>query len=170
MTKLSQEKIEQILQETPKSVDLPMILRSVYVRYLSLFEKYFADIDALNDDVIADFKNYHEETKSLVKYYFMDIPQDVCREISEFDEKYTEKLLGTDWHKVLSDGYEEYSVKYKEFFNDEKSLKAEFTEDCIKAFYEAMEDVFRDGFGTASKAGEKMLSGLSNLLFGGKKE
>ena len=50
------------------------LLRSIYTRYMRLFEGYFADIDALNDTKIAQFRKYHEETCSLVRYYYMDIP------------------------------------------------------------------------------------------------
>ena len=32
-------------------------------------------MDALNEDKIAELKKYHEETESLIKYYYMDIPR-----------------------------------------------------------------------------------------------
>ena len=85
-----------------KTEELTTILRAVYTRYMRVFEKYFADIDALNDEVIAELNQYQEETRSLVKYYYMDIPQDVCEELEKFDDKYGDKLLGPDWQKYLS--------------------------------------------------------------------
>ena len=67
MVELSNERVEQILhKETHKTEELKTILRGVYTRYMRLFEKYFADIDALNDDEIAGLKQYHEETRSLI--------------------------------------------------------------------------------------------------------
>lgn len=171
MIELSTERIEQILyKETPKTDVLPTILRSIYVRYLSLYEKYFADIEALDDDVIADLKKYHEETRSLVKYYYMDIPQDVCGELETFDETYNAKLLGPDWNQILFDAYKEYGAEYKNRNKSRERLKADFSEACLKAFYDLMEEVFRPGFGTGSKKAENFVSGLSSLLFGGKKE
>ena len=54
MIKLSNERIEQILhEETVKKEELATILRSIYNRYMWLYEKYFADIDALNDEKIS---------------------------------------------------------------------------------------------------------------------
>ena len=77
MIEMSQERIKQILEEeTVKTEELATILRSVYTRYMHLYEKYFADTDALDDAAIAGLKDYHEETKSLVKYYYMDITWD----------------------------------------------------------------------------------------------
>ena len=56
MIELSIERVDQILhQETPKKEELATILRGIYTRYMCLYEKYFADIDALNDDTIAIF-------------------------------------------------------------------------------------------------------------------
>ena len=40
----------------------------------------------------------------------------------------------------------------------------------LKEFYEAMEYVFRDGFGTNSKSTDDVLDGLSGLLFGKKEK
>ena len=94
MVELSKERIEQILhEETMKKEELDTILRSIYTRYMHLFENYFSDIDALNDDEIAKLRNYHEETRSLIKYYYMDIPQDICTGIKEFENKYSANLL-----------------------------------------------------------------------------
>ena len=48
MVELSKERIAQILhEETVKKEDSDTILRSVYTRYMCLYEKYFADIDGL---------------------------------------------------------------------------------------------------------------------------
>ena len=47
-----------------------------------------------------------------------------------------------------------------------KCLKAEFSEQILKAFYDAMDYIFREGFGTGSKADEQISSGLASLLFG----
>ena len=106
MVELSKERMEQILhEETMKKEDSDAILRGVYTRYMRLFEKYLKDIDALNDEQIAEMKQYHEETRSLVKYYYMDIPHDVCTGIREFEEKITDELLGDNWHNILFDSF-----------------------------------------------------------------
>ena len=50
MIELSKEKIEKILhEETVKTEELATILRSIYTRYMWMYEKYYSDIDALND-------------------------------------------------------------------------------------------------------------------------
>lgn len=168
MIELSNERLEQIVyKETPKTEVLSTILRSVYLRYMRLYEKIFADIDALNDDVIAELKQYHEETHSLVKVFYMDIPADTCWQIENFDETYTSKLLEGDWHKILSDGYKEFKDDDENRNKSEECLKAAFSKACLDAFYNKMEEVFRVGFGTQSKTRENFVSGLSNLLFGG---
>ena len=167
MVELSNERVEQILhKETQKTEELPTILRSIYSRYMHLYETYLADIDALNDDKIAELKKYHEETKSLVKYYYMDIPQDVCLGLHDFDNEYSVKLLGSDWHKCIFDSYEYFKAEYENRNKSEECLKAEFTEQTLEAFYGAMDSVFREGFGTGSKTHEKMVSGIMGLLFG----
>ena len=167
MIELSNERVEQILhKETQKTEELPTILRGVYTRYMRLYEKYFADIDALNDDEIAEQKKYHEETKSLMKYYYMDIPQDVSAALSLFDNEYTSKLLGSGWHEFLYDSYKEFKAEIKNSNKSEERLKAEFAEQKLTAFYEAMDSVFRDAFGTGSKTVEKAVSGIASLLFG----
>ena len=44
MVELSNERIEQILhEETMKKEELETILRSIYTRYMRLYEKYFAE-------------------------------------------------------------------------------------------------------------------------------
>ena len=46
MIELSKERIDQIVyDETPKTDVLPTILRSVYNRYMRLYEDYFTDLD-----------------------------------------------------------------------------------------------------------------------------
>ena len=70
MVELNNERIEQILKdETMKTQDLTTILRGIYTRYINLYEKYIAGCDTMNDDKISEFKKYHEETRSLIKYY-----------------------------------------------------------------------------------------------------
>ena len=167
MVELSKERIEQILhEETTKKEELETILRSIYIRYMRLYEKYFADIDALNDDEIAKLKKYHEETGSLVRYYYMDIPLDICMGIKEFENKYSSNLLGSDWHEYLFSGYEAFKEKCRSRNKNEEYYKAEFTKQTLAAFYEAMDYVFRDGFGTGSNTAKKVVSGITGLLFG----
>ena len=167
MVELSNKRVEQILhEETQKTELLPTILRGVYTRYMRLYEQYFADIDALDDEEIAKLKKYHEETKSLVKYYYMDIPHDICTDLVEFDKKYSARLLGSDWHKTLFDSYREFKDKNKGKEKSEKDLKAAFAEELLTAFYEAMDYIFRDGFGTGSKAAEKFFDGLKSFFAG----
>ena len=51
MVELSNERVDQILhEESQKTEELKTILRGVYIRYMRLYERYFDDIDALNDD------------------------------------------------------------------------------------------------------------------------
>lgn len=72
MVELSRERIEQMLQEeTAKKEELANILRGIYTRYMRLYEKYLADIDALNDDEIGKLRAFHEETRSLFRYYYI---------------------------------------------------------------------------------------------------
>ena len=170
MIELSNERLDQILhKETVKKEELGTILRSIYTRYMRLYEKYFADIDALNDDVIAELKKYHEETGSLVKYYYMDIPLDICMGLREFEEKYSANLLGPEWHKYLFDTYKEFKEKNKKKNKSEKDLKADFSKQALTAFYDAIGYVLRDGFGTGSQTASKVISGLTGLLFGKEK-
>lgn len=167
MIELSNETLEQILhEETPKTEELSTILRSIYTRYMRLYEKYFADIDALTDEEIAELRNYHEETGSLVKYYYLDIPQDICLAIREFEDKYSANLLGPEWHKYLSDSYQDFKKKGKNKDKSGEELKAEFTKEALKTFYDCMGYVFRDGFGTGSQTAKNVISGITGLLFG----
>ena len=171
MIELNKERLEKILrEETAQKEELQTILRSVYTRYMRLYEKYFADIDALNNDKIAELKKYHEETLSLVKYYYMDIPQDVCRALDEFEEKYSDLLLGPSWHLHLFRSYDDFRNENRNKNISEKDIKAEFSKRALKAFYESMDYVFREGFGTGSKTVENVVSGISSLLFGKKEK
>ena len=171
MVELNKERMEQILhEETMKKEDQDAILRGIYTRYMRLYEKYLADIDALNDEQIAEMREYHEETRSLVKYYYMDIPQDVGSGLREFEKKYSDKLLGDEWHKVLSDSFEEYKKKNKSYGKSEKDLKAAFTRETLEGFYDTMDYIFRSAFGTESETAKNLFSGITGLLFGGKKE
>ena len=165
MVELSNERIDQILhEETAKTEELTTILRSIYTRYMRLYEKYFADIDALNNDKIAELRKYHEETKSLVRYYYMDIPQDICEGIKEFENKYSANLLGSEWHDHLFRSYQDFRKK-----SEVRDKKAEFTKQTLAAFYDAMDYLFREGFGTGSQTVNDVVSGITGLLFGKEK-
>ena len=167
MLQLSNKRIDQILQEeTPKTALLPTVLRAIYYRYMTLFERYFAEMESLNDEKIAELRKYHEETKSLVKYYYMDIPQDVCFDIEEFEEKHTNKILGWGWRGYLDENYQEFVDDHDDDTEiSESGLLAEFKKKNLKAFYDEMEDVFRPGFGTGSRNREGILNELSGMMF-----
>ena len=165
MLELSNERIEQILnEETTKTVELATLLRSIYTRYMRLFEGYFADIDALDDAKIAQWRKYHEETCSLVKYYYMDIPHDVCEDIEEFNDKFSAKLLGPKWYDNLAQIYDAFQDENWEM--SDKRLKAEFKKQALASFYKEMDNIFREGFGTGSKTVGDVVSGIAGLLFG----
>ena len=167
MLELSNERLDQILhKETVKKEELGTILRSIYTRYMRLYEKYFADIDALNDDMIAELKKYHEETGSLVKYYYMDIPLDICKGIEEFENKYTDGLLGKEWHKNLFDRYKAFIKESKDKDKSEEDLKAEFKKQTLTDFYDTMDLIFREGFGTGSETVKGVAGMIKGLLFG----
>ena len=169
MVELSNERIKQILHdETAETEDLTTILRGIYTRYMNLYERYFADTDELNDDKIAELRKYHEETRALIRYYYMDIPQDVCAGIREFEEKVSDKLLGREWKKNLYDARDEFMEKNRVRDKGEDYYMAEFSKQALKEFYEAMENVFRDGFGTYSQTAKDVFGGISGLLFGKK--
>ena len=166
MTKLSIERVEKILrEETPKKEDLSTILRGIYTRFLRQYESYFEDINALNDKKIAELREYNNETRSLVRYYYLDIPQNICNALEEFENEVNEKLFGPDWHKYLFDSYNNFRDKNKSRNKSEKSLKAEFREESMNTFYEAMDYIFREGFGTADKATENTLSEIIEKFF-----
>ena len=167
MIELSHERIEQILhEETVKKEDLDTILRGIYVRYMRLYERCFADLDALDDDMIAKLRDYHEETKSLVKYYYLDIPQDICEWIVEFDKEYTDNLLGLGWRDFLSDTYKQFKKENQNKHQSEEDFKTDFAKDALATFYDVMDYIFREGFGTGSKTTENTIDGLAGLLFG----
>ncbi len=167
MVELSAERMDEILhKETGRAEELTTILRSIYTRYMHLYERYFADIDALNDDKIAELKTYHEETKSLIKYYYMDIPQDISISLKAFDDKHITKQLGSDWHEHLLNSYKEFKDQYKGKDKSEECLKAKFTEKELTDFYKAMDTVFRESFGTGSKTAEIFWARLKHLIFG----
>jgi hypothetical protein len=51
--------------------------------------------------------------------------------------------------------------------NDEKKgSKEEFSKQTLSNFYDVMDYIFRDGFGTESKNAEEIKSGILGLLFG----
>lgn len=167
MIELSKERIEKILnEETAKTVELKTILRSIYIRYMRMYEKYFSDIDALNNDTISELRKYNEETKSLVRYYYLDIPQDISEGIKELENKSVAKLLGPKWRKYLSDSYEAFKEDYDDEYKNEKALKEAFTKQAMEEFYDTMDDVFREGFGTVSQNAKDFSNGLTGLLFG----
>jgi len=167
MVELNRERIEQMLhEETSKKEELETVLRCIYTRYMLLFEKYFADLDALNDDKVAELKKYHEETKSLVRYYYLDIPQDICMDIKEFENKYCAKLLGSDWHDYILKNYEDFRENSRSRDKSEEHLRAEFTGEALSAFYEVMDYIFREAFGTDSRAAKTLVSGIKDLFFG----
>ena len=134
---------------------------------MQLYEKYFADPDALNDEDIRGMKEYHEETRSLMKYYYMDIDLDICESLKEFDKNYTDKLLGSEWRKFLDHHYEEFKKDHEYDDKSEETLRAEFRDKMLDDFYDVMDYTVRDGFKTGSKTAEEMGSGLAGLLFGG---
>ena len=49
----------------------------------------------------------------------------------------------------------------------EDYYKAAFKKYALKEFYKAMEEIFRDGFGTGSQTAKNVMEGISGLLFGG---
>lgn len=169
MVELSNERIDRILhEETVKKEETETILRSIYTRYMRLYEKYLENIDGLNDAEIAKLREYHEETISLVKNYYMDIPQDICTWLREFDNTYSVNLLGPEWHEFLFSKYEEFKEKSRDKSKGEDYLKAEFKRQTLMAFYDTMDYIFREGFGTGSLTTKKVVSGIAELLFGKK--
>ena len=48
----------------------------------------------------------------------------------------------------------------------EDKVKAEFTKQTLDGFYDTMDYVFRQGFGTGSQTVKKVVSGLKGLIFG----
>ncbi len=166
MVTLSRERIEKILhEETVKKEESTTILRAVYSRYRELYEQYFADIDALNDEKIAAFRAYNEETISLVKYYWLDIPHDVSVGIYRFESECGTKLLGRNWHEYLFSAFEDFESE-NEYEIPSGSMKAEFSRKALECFYETMSYVFREGFGTGSATVRDIGNGIMGILFG----
>ena len=166
MVELNNERIEKILhEETPKKEELPTILRSIYTRYMRLYERYLDDIDALNDAKIAGLRDYHDETLSLVKYFYLDIPLDIIMPLKEFEDAYTSKMLGDGWHEFIFGQYKEFKNN-KSGKKSEEVLKDEFKEKTIEAFYDVMDYIFRSGFGTESETAKETVTGIAGLLFG----
>ena len=167
MVELSNEKIDEILhKETAKTEEQATILRAIYTRYMRLYENYFADIDTLDDAKIAELRQYHLETRSLVKTYYMDIPEETGVYLQGFDKEYTVKLLGPDWKKYVSESMRDFRSENQKHAKSEEHLKEGYREDILSSFYDMMDDAFRDGFGTTSKTAEKVTGGLAALLFG----
>ena len=165
MVELSKERIDQILhEETVKTEELATILRSIYARYMNLYENYYADIDALNDEKIAELRDYHEETRSLIKYYYLDIPQDVCTGLKEVEKRYIANLLGPEWHQHLFRSYEEFKEKNKSTEKAEEDYKKEFKNEMLTAFYDSADYIFREGFGTGSQAVKNVMGRLKEFL------
>ena len=131
-----------------------------------MYEKYFSDIDALNNDTISELRKYNEETKSLVRYYYLDIPQDIFDGIKEIESRSVANLLGPKWRKYLSDNFAAFKEEHDDEYRSEKSMKAAFAEQALKDFYDTMNFVFREGFGTDSQSAKDFSNGLSGLLFG----
>ena len=170
MVEISRERIKEILhEETVQKEALDTILRAVYARYMRLFEKYFADTDALNNNMIAELRKDHQETLSLIKYYYMDIPLDICAALREFEDKYKAPLLGPEWRKYLSDCMEEFRKASGDSCSGGKDLKAAFAKQALTNFYDAMGYVFREGFGTGSQTTDNIICGIRGLLFGKEK-
>ena len=167
MIDLSPERMDRILhEETPKKEAPDTVLRSVYIRYMRLYEQYFADIDALTDDRIAELRRYSEETWGLVRCYYMDIPQDVCLRLREFEDACGGRLLGPGWRPFLHDSYASFCQSPGNGDKSAERMKAAFEKEALSSFYDAMDYVFRDGFGTGSRTAETLVSGLTGLLFG----
>ena len=171
MVKLDNERVEQILEkETLKTIPLPMLLRCIYNRYLDLYEDYIAEADKLTDEKIDAFKRRNEETQSLIKYYYMDIPEDICYDLNKFEEKIADELLGREWKRVFYDAFDEFKENHDDWNKSDDWYMAEFKKATRKELYKTLDDIFRDGFGTNSETGKNIFSGISNLLFGSSKE
>ena len=96
----------------------------------------------------------------------MDIPEETGTYLQVFDKEYTVKLLGPDWKKYVSESFQEFISEHKKEAKNEDHLKEMYREEILGAFYDAMNHVFRDGFGTANKTLEKVSKGLLSILFG----
>jgi hypothetical protein len=171
MLELSKERIEKILhEESPAKEDQDVILRAIYNRYMDLYERYFADIDALNDEKIAEFRAYHEETKSLFKYYYVDIPLDVCDGLRKFYKESDCKFLGPKWHNELTELYDDFKNTNTDITISDEELKKKFSEKTLGDFYKSMDYIFRDSFGTESEADKVQVSWFRRIFFGEKEK
>ena len=94
----------------------------------------------------------------------MDIPLDICTSLIEFDKKYSAKLLGSRWQRFLFDCFNEFKSENGD--KSEECLEADFEDKILTAFYETMDYIFRDGFGTGSEFAKGIKEGLADLLFG----
>ena len=122
--------------------------------------------DELNDEKIAELNDYHEETKSLFRYYYMDIPLETCMQLEEFNNQYVAKLLGPKWHEHLFSVYAEFRDSADNEAKSGEEVKAEFKKQALEAFYDAMDYIFRDDFGTSSQTAKKVVTNLKEMLFG----
>jgi len=164
MVQLTNERIDQMLhEETVKKEEQSTILRSIYTRYMRLYEDYFSDIEALNDEKIEEFKKYNEETISLIKYYYLDIPLDICEDLLAFEKEYGIQLLGPNWHKYVFEAYKEYAEDHDEL--KKADIMKTFREHALDNFYSSMDYIFRGSFGTESKASESAVSMIKGLFF-----
>ena len=66
--------------------------------------------------------------------------------------------------------YEEFKENSDEWDMPEDYYKAAFKKYALKEFYSVMENIFRDGFGTASQTAKDIFSGIKSLIFGGGRE
>ena len=89
---------------------------------------------------------------------------DIHYGLAKFDKDYTDKLLGPDWHDFLFENYEDYKDSHMSEDKTEEEIKAEFEEKALSYFYDDMDYIFRDDFGTGSKTEESLLEGLKNLF------
>ncbi len=64
---------------------------------------------------------------------------------------------------VLIDRAEKYKGRNRN--ESEKCRKADFAKQALSYFYDSMDYVFREGFGTESKTAEKTRNGIFGLLF-----
>jgi hypothetical protein len=87
-------------------------------------------------------------------------------DIKEFENKYCAKLLGSDWHDYILKNFEDFRENSRSRDKSEEHLRAEFTGEALSAFYEVMDYIFREGFGTESRAAKTLVSGIKDLFFG----
>ena len=167
MVELSPERIEEILhKETVKEEDPKTVMRAVYNRYRCVFEQYIDQIFEMNQSKIDEFNKYHQETNSLIKYYFVDIPMDTCAALAKFEHDVMDYMLGPDWQRVILNGFEEFKRKNKNKYRlaNEETWRKKFKEELLSMFYVSMESAFRVSFESGSKAAEGLMDGLSAIF------